>query len=68
MIMLTSRQEDKLRVTLFKARYKALRHDDLTNEERFVHAIAETADHRIDLTKHQGLVAEWLARFNRRSK
>ncbi len=64
---LTTQKEDRFRVTLFKARYKSLRNEGLSNDERFFRAIAETADDKIDLDKYPEIVEEWLDKYTKSS-
>lgn len=53
-------QEDRFRVGLFKTRYKILDGQGLSDDERFITAIAETADHIIKLADHPEIVSEWI--------
>jgi len=58
--MLTAKQENMARVTLFHARYKVLGNDELDTDTRFAQAIIDTADHRINLTDHPEIINQWL--------
>ena len=68
MIYLTEQQENKLRVTLFKARYKTLKNEGLSSDERFAQAIIDTSDDKIVLEEHSEIVRNWLYQFNKKRK
>ena len=62
-ITLTRVQENRIRVTLFKARYKSLANEGLSVEERFMRAIAETSEDNIKLEYHSEIIEKWLKKF-----
>ncbi len=59
---LTTKQEERFRTVLFKARYKSLAGHGLSNDERFAQALIETSDEKINLNDYPGIIEEWLAK------
>ena len=62
-MLLTARQEDVIRVAIFKMWYKTLADEIPEADARFAQAIADTSDSQIDLNQHEDIVKKWLDRF-----
>tara|TARA_Y100000310_G_C20577288_1_gene761084 strand:- start:549 stop:746 length:198 start_codon:yes stop_codon:yes gene_type:complete len=60
---LTKVQDDRIRVNLFKLRYKTLETEIADPSARFEQALIDTADEVINLAKHQKTVTAWLKKF-----
>ena len=64
LIELARKHDDRIRVGLFHMKYKMLNDGKRTTEERFIEAIIQTADHKVNLDEHPIIVAKWLDNFS----